>query len=262
MTRVVSCRTKRLRVQSHGVFATPAAACEMFVKQRTGSCDRESGNEDSAMTPRILLLKTAACVFCAALFFIRVRLTGSTYFSFMLWNLFLAALPLVFAWFLPHTRRLSRAIPLLAIWLLFFPNAPYVLTDLIHLKPRAGIPLWYDLLMLLSFALTSLWIGFHSLHMVHQWIARHVSVRMGWLVVLAVMPLTGFGIYLGRVLRWNSWDIISNPFSMLRDIATLALHPLAHRDVWLFTFGFSLLLMFCYLAWRNPAHTSEEASAR
>lgn len=234
----------------------------MFVKQPPGSCDRESGNEDSAMTPRILLLKTAACVFCAALFFIRVRLTGSTYFSFMLWNLFLAALPLVFAWFLPHTRRLSRAIPLLAVWLLFFPNAPYVLTDLIHLKPRAGIPLWYDLLMLLSFALTALWIGFHSLHLVHQWITRHVSVRMGWLAVLAVMPLTGFGIYLGRVLRWNSWDIISNPFSLLRDIATLALHPLAHRDVWLFTFGFGLLLMFCYLAWRNPVHTSEEASAR
>ena len=78
------------------------------------------------MTSRILLLKTAACVFCAALFLIRVRLTGSTYFSFMLWNLFLAALPLVFAWFLPHTRRFSRAIPLLAVWLLFFPNAPYV----------------------------------------------------------------------------------------------------------------------------------------
>jgi uncharacterized membrane protein len=181
----------------------------------------------------------------------------------MLWNLFLAALPLVFAWFLPHTRRLSRAIPVLAAWLLFFPNAPYVLTDLIHLKPRAEIPLWYDLLMLLAFALTSLWIGFHSLHLVQQWIARHVSVRMGWLAVLVVMPLTGFGIYLGRELRWNSWDIISRPFSLLQNIASLALHPLAHRDVWLFTFGFGLLLMFAYLAWRQPAHASErDVSAR
>lgn len=215
------------------------------------------------MTSRILLLKTAACVFCAALFLIRVRLTGSTYFLFMLWNLFLAALPLVFAWFLTHTQRFSRAIPLLAIWLLFFPNAPYVLTDLIHLRPQAGIPLWYDLLMLLAFALTSLWIGFHSLHLVHQWIAMHVSVSMGWLVVLGVMPLIGFGIYLGRVLRWNSWDIISNPFSLLRDIASLALHPFAHRDVWLFTFGFGLLLMFAYLAWRHPAYSMEhDASAR
>jgi uncharacterized membrane protein len=204
------------------------------------------------MTPRILLLKAAACLSCAALFLIRVRLAGNTYFSFMLWNLFLAALPLVFALLLPHNRRFSRAIPVLAVWLLFFPNAPYVLTDLIHLKPRAGVPMWYDLLMLLAFALTSLWIGFHSLHLVQQWIARHFSPRTGWLAVLVIMPLTGFGIYLGRVLRWNSWDILSRPVTMLRDIGTMALHPQAHPEVWFFTFGFGFFLLLAYLAWGRP----------
>lgn len=201
------------------------------------------------MTPRILLLKAAACITCAALFLVRVRITGNTYFEFMLWNLFLAVLPLVFALLLPRTRSFSRALPVLAVWLLFFPNAPYVLTDLIHLRPQVGVPLWYDLVMLLAFALTSLWIGFHSLHLVQSWITRHTNARTGWLAVVGIMPLTGFGIYLGRFLRWNSWDVVSNPWSLLSDIATMVLHPIQYFGVWSFTFAFSLLLLLAYLAW-------------
>ena len=214
------------------------------------------------MTPRILLLKAAACITCAALFFVRVRLTGNTYFEFMLWNLFLAVLPLVFALLLPHTRSFSRALPVLAVWLLFFPNAPYVLTDLIHLRPHAGVPLWYDLVMLLAFALTSLWIGFHSLHLVQSWITRHTDVRTGWLAVVVIMPLTGFGIYLGRFLRWNSWDVVSRPFGMLRDIAKMVVHPVNHFGVWSFTFAFGLLLLLAYLVWifaAPPAGSRQDA---
>ena len=201
------------------------------------------------MPPRILLLKAAACLSCAALFLIRVRLSGNYYFGFMLWNLFLAALPLVFALLLPRSRHFSRAIPVLAIWLLFFPNAPYVLTDLIHLRQRAGVPLWFDLLLLISFALTSLWIGFHSLRLVQRWIACHCGPRLGWITVLVVMPLTGFGIYLGRVLRWNSWDIVTRPLSLFGDIASMVVNPAAHRDVWLFTFGFGFFLLLAYYVW-------------
>jgi hypothetical protein len=87
---------------------------------------------------------------------------------------------------LPRQRHFSRAIPVLAVWLLFFPNAPYVLTDLIHLRQRVGVPLWYDLVMILAFAFTSLWIGFHSLRLVQRWIASHCGPRLGWAMVLAV----------------------------------------------------------------------------
>lgn len=214
------------------------------------------------MPPRILLLKATACLICAALFFIRVRLTGSTYFEFMLWNLFLASLPLVFALLLPRARTFSRALPLLAVWLLFFPNAPYVLTDLIHLRPHAGVPLWYDLVMLLAFALTSLWIGFQSLHLVQVWITRHTTVRTGWLMVLFIMPLTGFGIYLGRFQRWNSWDIVTRPMALIKDMASLALDPVRHPGVWSFTLLFSVLLLLAYLAWtvtHAPALKPEES---
>ncbi len=201
------------------------------------------------MPPRILLLKAAACLSCVALFLIRVRLSGNYYFGFLLWNLFLGALPLVFAMLLPRQRHFSRAIPVLAVWLLFFPNAPYVLTDLIHLRQRAGVPLWFDLVMILAFAFTSLWIGFHSLRLVQRWIASHCGPRLGWAMVLAVMPLTGFGLYLGRILRWNSWDILTRPFSLLRDIGGLLMHPLAHHEVWLFTFGFGFFLLLAYYVW-------------
>ena len=214
------------------------------------------------MTPRILLLKGAACITCAALFLVRVRLTGNNYFEFMLWNLFLAVLPLVFASLLPRTRSFSRALPVLAVWLLFFPNAPYVLTDLIPLRPHAAVPLWYDLVMLLAFALTALWIGFQSLHLVQSWIARHTNVCIGWLVVVAIMPLTGFGIYLGRFLRWNSWDIVSRPLGMFRDMATMVIHPVRYSGVWSFTFAFSLLLMLAYLVWIFAAPQTAERTQK
>ncbi len=212
------------------------------------------------MTIRALVLKTAACLFCALLLLIRMRITGSYYFSFIVWNLFLAAMPLGFAILLPRSRHFSHSLPLLAMWLLFFPNAPYVLTDLIHLQPRAAIPLWFDLLMLLSFALTALGFGFQSLHLVQQWIAEQTSALTGWLAVLVIMPLTGFGIYLGRFLRWNSWDIIKRPFSLFGDIFVLVRHPLAHLHTWGFTIGFAVMLLIAYLAWMQSPNAKSSPS--
>jgi uncharacterized membrane protein len=201
------------------------------------------------MPPRILLLKAAACLSCAALFLIRVRLTETTTsascFGISSLRRCHSSLPCC----CHASGNFSRAIPVLAVWLLFFPNAPYVLTDLIHLRQRAGVPLWFDLVMILAFAFTSLWIGFHSLRLVQRWIARHCGPRLGWTMVLVVMPLTGFGLYLGRMLRWNSWDILTRPFSLLRDIGSLVMHPLAHHDVWLFTFGFGFFLLLAYYVW-------------
>ena len=201
------------------------------------------------MSPRLFLLKAAACIFCAALIVIRIRVSGSGYFSFMLWNLFLAGLPLVFALLLPRTRQFSRALPVLAVWLLFFPNAPYVLTDLIHLRPRDPVPLWFDLSLLLAFAFTSLWLGFQSLRLVQQWFARHFSNTAGWVGVLLVMPLTGFGVYIGRFWRWNSWDLLTRPSALLRSISAPVLDPVAHASLWQFTAVFSALLLLAYLGW-------------
>jgi uncharacterized membrane protein len=198
---------------------------------------------------RLLSIAAVACVWCAALLGYRIHWAGHTKFVFLAWNLFLAAIPLGFAVLLSKIERWRLATPFISGWLLFFSNAPYVLTDLLHLHPRSGIPVWYDLLMLLSFALVSLWMGFQSLQLVQVWIARKSSLLMAWSFVGICLMLSGFGIYLGRFLRWNSWDIVSNPGSLLGDIWERFADPLAHGQTWGVTLGFGGLLLVAYLFW-------------
>jgi uncharacterized membrane protein len=200
---------------------------------------------------RFLSIAAVACVWCAVLLGYRIQWAGHTKFAFLVWNLFLAAIPLGFAVLLSKIERWLLAAPLLSGWLLFFPNAPYVLTDLLHLRPRSGIPVWYDLLMLLSFALVSLWMGFQSLQLVQAWIARKSSALMAWSFVAGCLFLSGFGIYLGRFLRWNSWDIVSNPASLFADIWERFAHPFSHGQTWGVTLGFGGMLLVAYLFWKS-----------
>ncbi len=205
---------------------------------------------------RLLSIAAIGCFWCAVLLGIRFYWVGHTKFIFLAWNLFLAAIPLGFAVLLSKGERWRLAAPLISGWLLFFPNAPYVLTDLLHLRQRTGIPIWYDLLMLLSFALVSLWMGFQSLHLVQVWIARKTSHLMAWSFVGISLMLSGFGIYLGRFLRWNSWDIVSNPLDLLGDIWARFADPLAHGQTWGVTLGFGGLLLVAYLFWKFSVTSS------
>jgi uncharacterized membrane protein len=204
----------------------------------------------------LLAVTVAACAWCLTILGFRISSAGNLQFAFLSWNLFLAAIPLGLALVLhasSRTGRWSLGLPLVAGWLLFFPNAPYVLTDLIHLRARTGVPLWFDLLMILSFALVSLWMGFQSLHLVQAWIARRTSRRLSWCFAGACMLLCGFGIYLGRFLRWNSWDIVSHPLPLLADIWSRVSEPASHPQTWGVTLGFGGLLMLGYLFWLSPA---------
>lgn len=202
------------------------------------------------MTARVLLLNLLAVLWCCLVLNVRFHLSGQSYYSFMLWNLFLAGIPLGLSLGLTFIRSLALAVPLLGLWLLFFPNAPYVLTDLMHLNEHnANVPKWLDLLMLLSFALVSLWFGFQSLRLVQHWFAQRYSCATGWCVAIASLALSGFGIYLGRFLRWNSWDLMRRPHVLLNDIASRFLDPFDHSRTWGFTFGFGTLLILAYLGW-------------
>lgn len=157
-----------------------------------------------------------------------VRVVYSTQFSylFLAWNLFLAWLPLIFvvaADRLRSRRWLRRCFVFL--WLLFFPNSFYMVTDLLHLRPLADVPLWYDLIMLFSFALTGLFLGFLSLNLVQTMVVRRWGSAAGWLFVVISLGLSGLGVYIGRFLRWNSWDIFIAPARLLQDVAGSLLHP-------------------------------------
>jgi len=202
------------------------------------------------MSTRVFLLNLLACLWCCIMLNLRIHLAGHHYYAFMLWNLFLAAIPLGISLGLRQINSLVLALPLLAVWLLFFPNAPYVLTDLLHLSEHnANVPKWIDLLMLLSFALVALWFGFQSLHIVQHWFARKFSHATAWCVTLGSLGLSGFGVYLGRFDRWNSWDLLHRPVSLLNTVAAYILHPLAHTRTWGFTLGFGTLLILAYLFW-------------
>ena len=139
----------------------------------------------------------------------------------LLWNLFLAALPLL--WSSTFQSAVARKHWIWAnlsfvLWILFLPNAPYLLTDLIHLQPKPNVPEWYILAMLLSCAATGTLIGYVSLMDVHAAIERRFGFYAGWLLALSSLMLCGFGIYLGRFLRWNSWDALTRPLDFAHTV--------------------------------------------
>jgi uncharacterized membrane protein len=202
------------------------------------------------MTQRFKLngLLLASVLFCIGFVAVRIYFSGALSYSFLLWNLFLAFIPFVLSSLLVSLPSPSALVFWLlgAIWLMFFPNAPYVLTDLLHLK--AGmVPVWYDLLMLLSFAWTSLMLGFVSLADMQALIARRFNPRMGWVFAFMALLLGSFGIYLGRFLRWNSWDLITQPTELLLDIVDRVINPLAHLKTYGFTLLLTVFLLLAYL---------------
>jgi uncharacterized membrane protein len=162
----------------------------------------------------------------------RMLYTGTPGHGWLAWNLFLAWIPFVLALILYERSRAGASwrllVPLGLLWLAFFPNAPYLVTDLKHLGVGGQVPLLYDVLMLSAAAWLGLLLGLTSLYLVHGVARRFVSVLDAWALVVAVLALSSFGIYLGRVQRWNSWDLVAHPASIGGQVGGGLLHPLSH----------------------------------
>jgi uncharacterized membrane protein len=165
--------------------------------------------------PRALTIVAllAASALCVATVEIRTHETGDSHYRFLVWNLMLAWVPLVLA--MAAYRRARRRVDLtvavlLVPWLLFFPNAPYLLTDFIHLG-EGPAPLWYDALMLSAFAWTGLLLGFASLYLVQMILRRAFGAVVAWLGVVVALSLGSIGVYVGRFIRFNSWDALLHP---------------------------------------------------
>ncbi len=184
---------------------------------------------------------------CALLLAARVTRTGTIYYTFLVWNLFLATIPFCISyWLLYHPGSRLRAALLLPLWLLFFPNAPYLMTDLVHLYPNDGAPVWFNLILLLTAASAGLFLGYTSLRHVQKIAERALGPIVGWCVVVPVLFLSAFGIYLGRFQRWNSWDVILSPISLAHAILERCLQPLEHPRTWAVTLGFGVLMALGY----------------
>src|SRR5947208_2733914 len=160
---------------------------------------------------------------CLALEFLREVHYADNAFRFLQWNLMLAWIPLVLALIVYDSYRrgvkLTLLTPVFVLWLLFLPNAPYITTDFIHLQATTATPLWFDAVVISAFAWTGLLLGCTSLYLVHAVVRHRLGARTGWLGVLGALALTSAGVYVGRILQWNSWDLIVRPGQRLAEVA-------------------------------------------
>ncbi len=200
-----------------------------------------------------------ATIVTGALVVGRVYWTGNISYGFLGWNLFLAWLPLVFALLACDEHRNGtgqnwRFYGFSGAWLLFFPNSPYILTDMIHLPARFYGHFWVDLILILLCALTGLVLGFVSLFLMQGVVRRMAGRAASWVFIAGVTGLSGFGMYLGRFLRFNSWDIVLKPFELYQTITTVAANPMSHLHSLAFSSLFAMFLFIAYLMLYGLTH--------
>lgn len=195
------------------------------------------------------LALTASVLFTMVLLAVRIIKTNEWYYIFYVWNTFLAIVPLLFSRRLSYQSTINVKNSIYFIgWLLFFPNAPYIITDLIHFNNdyEIGAIRWYDLLLVMSATWNGLILGLLSLMDIEKYISNFISTVGQTIFVFASMLLCGFGVYLGRFLRFNSWDILTKPYDLLHTSAHQALHPVANVKTWGFSLLFSVMLFIIY----------------
>jgi len=167
---------------------------------------------------------------------IRMKLTHSFHFIFLVWNLFLAVIPFAISTYLSNTTKFNkiRITIWFGVWLLFLPNAPYILTDLIHLRISYYF-IWLDILVVTSFACSGLLLFYLSVIDMKSILKNYIKTPTLNFTVLSIFFLSAFGVYLGRFLRYNSWEVLSNPKYLFIDIINIAINPLTNKEAWLFT---------------------------
>ncbi|MBN1648359.1 MAG: DUF1361 domain-containing protein [Spirochaetales bacterium] len=208
---------------------------------------------------RILLFPACLAGFSAFLTCIRCLYTGTGAFLFLNWNLFLAALPAGFAWLLslprrPFRNRIMQAV-LLLLWFCFFPNSLYILTDFIHLGRYSYAPVWFDFILILSFSLCGLLFAFLSIQMIERHYSVRISPRKLRLLITLLFYISAFGIYLGRFLRWNSWDLFTRPHLVMADIMPMIFRPLENIRVWTFVFLSGTMFSLAWFACISFSHS-------
>ena len=186
----------------------------------------------------------------------RVAFTGSTYYLYLLWNIFLALLPfMVSVIVLQNDEHKKIALWILVIvgivWLAFFPNAPYLVTDVIHLRKSQLAPIWFDALMFFSIAWVGMLCSLYSLSHIEKILRARFSSALTWTILTAAIALSSFGIYLGRFLRWNSWDMVANPNDLATDVFSVFSQPEQHQQAYLMIPVFTVFILVSYLAWRE-----------
>jgi len=237
--------------------------------------------DSKALSPKREMnrLLSLSMLFSCLLVAVRIAHTGRLTFIFLIWNLLLAYIPyFITAYANPFRHEDDRTNPFrhldgragspwhksfggklrfglfFGCWLLFIPNAFYIFTDLFHLNDRFTnrlVPQWYDLVLILSFAWNGLLLGVLSVRQMEHLLAPILPKRQKLLFLYPIMWLNALGVYIGRYLRYNSWDVVTSPLDLFRDIAAMVIHPLRHQYAWDMILCFSTLLTLIYLILRK-----------
>src|SRR6266545_2040428 len=197
-----------------------------------------------------------ASLFCVGLVVLRMIESGSSDFSGLIWILFALAVAVYDGW--RRKRARGTLVVLGALWLLFFPNAPYIVTDFVQLERTADAPYWYDAVTVSAFAWTGVLLGFASLFLVQTVVRQWRGVVAGWVFAAVALALGSLGIYLGRFLRLNSWDALEHPSVLPRIVHAVARDPFAYQEAIGVTVLFTLALGFAYFLLYNFAVVGRE----
>jgi uncharacterized membrane protein len=211
---------------------------------------------------RQVLILLFSCFLSISLIEFRVIYFKNKYNYFLIWNLILGLVPLglayiSFVYYFMRKRKIDIILILIIFfWLLFFPNAPYIVSDFIHLKPKKGIPIWFDILLFYSFSWNGMLSGIMSLRLIQIIIQDKFNVFIGWMIIILIMSLASFGIYLGRFYRWNSWDVLNDPIIMLQDSLKIFLKIYSNSNLFNFLSMMSLGILTAYILVISLAHLS------
>ena len=187
-----------------------------------------------------------ASLVAITLLLLRVKITHSMYLLFLIWNLFLALVPYFLSSsihnnFFDSNKKIQNSIYTL-IWLLFIPNTFYILTDFTHLHYYNALQFGLDLLIISSFSFAGFYVGLLSLHHMYLLTIAKYGEKIGNFFILSISFLSAFGIYLGRVLRFNSWDIISKPIVLFNT----SIYALFSFETIIYTLQLGILILVSY----------------
>ncbi len=187
-------------------------------------------------------------VFIAVLITARIAYSGSIRFIFIGWNIFLAWIPYALSnYFVVYAKKEKwKQLFLFASWLLFFPNALYIVTDLIHLEESTNVPVWYDAILLFASSFIGLIMAFVSLLKVEHFLNGIFSKKMISVIIPTILFIGSFGVFLGRFQRWNSWDVLHNPLALTMDILKRCISPVDNMKTWVITIILTALYSLLY----------------
>jgi uncharacterized membrane protein len=200
------------------------------------------------------LISVSLC-FTLGLLAIRAVYANSIAYFFYPWNLFLAIVPVYFSGLLLKQKTLNyKSILWLGLWLLFLPNAPYLVTDIFHFEARPPVPLWFDLMLVVSGAWNGILLCMISLFRVEKFLNTRCKTKFTEAIIFLLLIFCGYGIYIGRYLRYNSWDVVTDPLNILRSSTHHLYHPFQNLNVWVFTFVFAFFLAIIFFTIKKLPH--------